>query len=417
MLLLNDAGSDTIETSSEVRSGFPVRWAVLGVLVVGGLMWGLYAWPQTIDSTGEATADALDADDGADDDDPAADSQADDSTDQPVRSATTNKTQSESDDAESDDTEPDAEADEGPGEPLVGELTGYALAVGSMDYGTLRLVSLDTGEQLEIRGISGQPIGMIGTTLVTASWERIYTVDLAVEKPSAEQIFGSSGSWVDGAYIDDGLIWTSTGPFDGSERRLVGLSIEGEEVDSKEIDQYLGLAGGTDTDLASSTGGGVYFRNGSEFERLSTGTLRAVGEELVLVDECDDRRRCNAVWYRRGDWESVDLPTPPEPGLGWSTLEGGDRWLATYDYQLATMTLVEVATGEVARAVKNRDLYGPNLVSISPDGRWLFEPPISASDGFVVDLETGNEWPVDVALRSDAAGLFINLSDTVFDPE
>ncbi|MGH1489946.1 MAG: zinc ribbon domain-containing protein [Acidimicrobiales bacterium] len=427
LLLLSPASVESVETSSVVHSSFPTRWAAAGVLLVAAMMWGLYSWPQSEATSGSedgaATpggsdlvpesdlAEAVEDVEGADGQEQA--SMPEDRSITVEREGDADSTIGNESDSEGD---PDDGSASAPVEPLVGELTGFGLAVGSFDRGNaVRLISLDTGDEVELGGVSGHTIGMIGTHLVVSRWDSISTVDLASEERQPVAVHESELGNVNATWINDGKIWTTVDEGDGSPM-LVGFSETGEVVERREVlglNFFFGTPGAGD--LVSSDAGGIYRRRGDDYDRLSTGRLRVVGEDIALVDECDDSLRCTSVWYERESWERAELPSPGFAHVSWTAIAGNDRWLATTGLDEDGIELIEVATGEVERTITGQALSGPFLsIPVSDDGRWLFSRT-STGGSVVIDMDSGTEWPIELPITSDAVVGIIDLAGTALD--
>ncbi|MGI9595941.1 MAG: hypothetical protein ACR2QK_07260, partial [Acidimicrobiales bacterium] len=301
--------------------------------------------------------------------------------------------------------------------PVLGELTGLGLVIGSYDSGgTIDILVLDTGEVFELPGVPGRPVGMVDQSLVASRYGEIFVADLSKPEPEPKTVFDAENGWNDYVEVDDGRIWTIAD--DAETLSMVAYSVDGELIDSVDL-SLLGSGFGWPimtgaSDLVQSSAGGVFRRVGSDFERLSTGRLRTVGNELALVDECDDRLRCRSRWHRVDDWTELDLPAPSFDADAFSTVAGDDRWLLTTNWRSSEMTLTEVATGEVVRTWSDSLFYGyGDEVPISEDGRWL----VDAGRGLgpsMVDLDSGTEWPIDIRFSGDAAILIVDLAGTAF---
>lgn len=427
-LLLDLAPAVTsIESGTEVSSSPPLRWVVPAVVALALLLWGLYAWPKQAGETdlrGDDPATAgssLGSPSGRGESEPA----------DPDRSTTAKSARPAPDAGETaeratagGDQGGDGGDDGNPVGPIVGEPTGLGVVVGSYDsVDPLLLLALDSGRSFELSNLRGRPVGKTGQTLVLATWDDIHTADLTSRRPEAVSIMDFDIMEFDSGVSDyvqvvGETIWTTAGA--GEDRRMVGLSIDGDLVDEVDLSGlslgFSWLNGPVGPDIVESKGGGVYRRSGSDFQRLSTGRVRVAGEAIVLVDECDDRMRCTSRWHDRETWDSLDLPAPAYKEDTASVVVGADRWLLTTNWRTGGVELIEIETGLVAREWQGGGMLGfGQAAPISPDGRWLVDLSVRSSP-VVVDLDSGAEWPVELSPGPDAVVTIIDLTGTAFAP-
>lgn len=315
-------------------------------------------------------------------------------------------------------TSPDGEAG-----PLLGEKTGLSLIVGGGNE--LVVTDLDTGELRFVDRVAGRPIGVFGSMVVLAGNNsgNLWLIDLERSDPEPVQL-GQGAQWVDLAWVEDTRVWVRESSFPGPEGRpewqLVAYDATGTVVDSHPVDddQWGWTVPGPHSDLFHDPAGGLYRRDGGTYRRVSMGVALAVGDQLILVRECDRARQCLDRWYDVDTFDLVDLPPPP-PYPDWSSMEvlggdRGDRWLAAFDWveDGGVGRLIEIATGEVVRRFQRLDEFGNGpLVVVSADGRWLLER--DDQTWHVVDLDNDTSWVIDVPARSTSrAGLLVELGSS-----
>lgn len=308
-------------------------------------------------------------------------------------------------------------ADDDPTGPVVGELTGLGLVIGSFEGGrSLELVVLDTGEIFELPNLRGRPVGRIGTTLIAADYGEVLALDLTTPDGEPETVVDFADGWIQMIEVDGDLIRTIQDDESGS--RLLALTVDGELVEEVDLStspfgfgRPLTSAGG---DIVQSGSGGVYRRTGDSYQRLSTGRIRAAGREIVLVEECDDRMRCESTWYEQRTWDPVGHPDPSLPADATGLVAGGDRWLLSTKWRTGQTRVIDIESGRSVRDIEGNRFFGYGPTSpISDDGRWLVDR--DGIDAVVVDLETGKGWPLEVSLLGESATLWIDVAGTTFE--
>lgn len=405
-LLLEGTTADRVQSASVVQSSGHLRWAVLGAVGLGVLLFGLAQWPAGDATSPDAQDNAAAAVDG--DENAAATDSAEDDAAENAEDATEGEEEPEdSGNSSTTQTEGAATGVAGVGGPLVGEPTGLGVIYGSQGFGRLKLLELDSGVLHDLEA-TGDPLGVIGSSLVTRRSESVsvYPLDSIDAEPV---IINGRGGWVDVVSISEDRIWTvsgDTGP-NPDGWMILGYDETGVEVDSLELAATIPFYGwDPSAEFVQGEAGGIYRRDGGGFERVSIGTLAAAGDDLVLANECDERLECRLNWYDVDNWdEPLDLPTPDLPAQGQARVSGNDRWLVATNWVDGSTEIFDVQTGELVRTVRTTN--GPIQLStgLSPDGRWLIDPGFGNT--VIVDLESGVEWPQDV--RGEVA-VFVDLA-------
>lgn len=128
--------------------------------------------------------------------------------------------------------------------------------------------------------------------------------------------------------------------------------------------------------LLFSSVGGVYEARPAGLRRITTGALLAVGPTAWLVDECDERYRCQMVLIGRmdGSRRIVDAGLTTFDRRGVISPDGSTAALLTTDPDgRSGLYLLDLASGKrrvVAISIKQEAFTGG--VSFSPDSAWLF---------------------------------------------
>ena len=414
-LLLDGPEAQSAESVSEVQSGPSGRWLVIGVVGIIALLLGLFAWPQAESEVEGAAGDLAEESDAESDQDEAVD---EDAVDEEEAVEVDDGPPSETDESETaspfqESIEP---ADGATATGMnVGEETGLGLVVGSYNSSTIQLYDLDAGEAFRLPG-GGMPVAVIDSTLVVERpTGRVAIVELlAPDQDLVTLEGGGTSSWAQFMGADDELLWVQYSGDDVDEEIIYGYDTDGEQRQTRELDIVPFLAGWTgDTSLVYNVAGGIYAETDDGYQRISTGSLVAVGENIALINECDDVLRCESRWVDRSSWDSLPYRAPDDAGsLNASyAILGSDRWLVETSWINGSTTVTDVTSGEVVREVSS--FNGPfNEPAISDDGRWLFDP--SGRSGVIVDLDSGTEWEQDVRLPDGATGVFVDLDETAF---
>lgn len=400
------------QTRDEVRTRFPTR----AVLAAGAavlcllLAWSLFQGPS--DEVAPEPRDDRATEEGPGEDDGA----------EPEPTTTTSRpsTSMLPQDEEAEGTETgDLDGEDPPSGPLLGEPTGLTLVAGHPAIGRVQLLDLDTGVPRELETQRGAPLAVLGSHLVSRHNEAIRITDLA--DPAQEAVVIGSGpsasAWTEFAGIDDDRVWVYEQDFESYSARLVGYDVEGtvqDEIDRSELPGFFGWSA-LHLDIVFHPAGGIYQREGDGFARRSGGLLLAVGDELVLVHECDEAMSCQSRWLDKSTWTDPGHPPPPSNELATSSaIAGSDRWLVLQSWESDVVRLIEIATGAVVREMPNTG-FGAGLDGFSPpmtgDGRWLVDgTSTSAGGAVVVDLDSGREWPIPLDLRGDWHAVFVESS-------
>ncbi|MEM9651276.1 MAG: hypothetical protein AAGA65_04215 [Actinomycetota bacterium] len=447
-LLIDGTTADRVESTSVAQSGAGPRLLVVGALGLVVLLAGLTLWPKGEATSPEAAAakaediaeaedaaeagdaaeadDTARADDTAEADDPAATDDSDDPTqdDSPADA----RDGAEADEPADPGDQPGAttadqatddrnaadgvEGEDGSSGPLLGEATGLGLIHVGRDFGRLGLLDLDTGVTHELAA-RGEPLGLLGSTLVTRASESVnlYPLDALDTAPA---VIGGTTGWVDVLSITEDRVWALDGSnLDSGGWTVIGYDRNGEAVEAVDADLAFPFFGWDPrANYVQGEAGGIYRRLGDGFQRVSTGTLAAIGDRLALVRECDEGLSCGMVWYRADDWEQpLDLTAPDVPVQSQVWLVADDRWLLVTSWILGTTNLYDVESGLLVRSLGPGG-GGPfeNAVALSRDGRWLLDP--GTTDAVIVDLDSGTEWPLD-GFRAGAT-LFVDLAAVGF---
>lgn len=161
------------------------------------------------------------------------------------------------------------------------------------------------------------------------------------------------------------------------------------------------VADGSGYVIASGIGGSYDARPGS-LRRITTGAVIAVGPTAWLVEECDDIGECSNILVDKATWtRQVIGPTtsPVTYAPGAVSPDGSHAVLlrASVGGGLR-MQMLDVADGATHTIADVPDFaFGQQVVTFSPDGRWLFAA--SDSGGLeVYDAVTLRRVPLGVSL-------------------
>ena len=430
LLLTGTDGDTTARSSSQVQAGLSRRWLVAGGLVICALAWVLFARPSN-ETPIEGTSEAAATDDAEDD---TGDTSSDTDTEDEDEDEDENDTDTDIDIDDEDDSvtelDTDAESDSGPLDesdtedqsgssdepssagPILGEETGLGLIVGGLDFAPLELVNLDTGETHDL-GPRGSPVAMIENSLVLNSTDgALRILDLSVPDGETIDIEQNGQNWPTVLGVADGLFWVAfAGEEDDSILRAFDSNGEEQGTLDLGVDPFLfGWSG--DRSLIYHSGGGIYESDGDGYRRVSPGFLRASGETVALVSECDDAMACELHWYDRATWDRLPFPAPQDTALtARAFVAGDDRWLVETSWMTQTTRVTDIETGDVVRESRSNSFpFAP--VAISDDGRWLLDP-MGSIETFI-DLETGAEWEYQSPSGSTPTAIFVNLDDTIY---
>ncbi len=410
------------ETVQIERSGLWARLGALAAVVVVGLgAWALFrpseaeVGPQPDD---EAAAE-VDADDGSDDADGGDPDEDEAEEAEPTTTAEPTTSVPGADNGAADGGAEDGDDEDGDDEaeptgPVVGELTGMVVAVGRYDRTSVQLLDLDTGELREVERARGEPVGAMGATLIFRTDSGIpRMLDLLDPEASIVSPRIGTGGWAEVLDIEEDRVWLMEDDADGLAYRAYDRN--GERVDEVDLSgvgsgyNYFSLMVPS-AGLIQHPSGGLYQRRGDDFRLVAPGRALAVGDELALMERCDERLSCRVGWFDLETGEPHEgLSTPPElEGDGFYRLVGRDRWLVSFEWRTGQGRLIDVATGEVVREMEptmgSYGPFGPGPGTISEDGRWMLVP--SGRNMVILDLDTGTEWPTE--LSGDWQGVFID---------
>jgi hypothetical protein len=151
------------------------------------------------------------------------------------------------------------------------------------------------------------------------------------------------------------------------------------------------------------TTGGIYDVTDHGLDRITTGTLQAVGPTRWLVVECDDHDGCARVVIDKRTGARRTLPGSPLDyfAAGGVISPDGDT-AAVFDPNESGMLLLDLGSGgswRVPVRVGGQNLTGEVSAAWSPDSRWLF---LTEDDGTLVawDSSTGRLHHLGVDLPS-----------------
>lgn len=302
------------------------------------------------------------------------------------------------------------EVDDSPTEigPLFDQPTGLSLLIGGEQ--PLVRIDLDSGEIHEL-GVRAVPL------LVTEDYLVVQSMTGSLRAVSLEAVLSATGDTSDtpldnpplgppggggplGRGSQPNTLWIQSWQTSGEVVEL--WSIETNEVirtlDASRIDfdfAYgpFGTSTGR-TDVVNGRAGGVYRIVDDGFRRLFDGRLIARGERVAVIEECDERLRCETFYVDLDTEQRLDSRPPAElPGVGFGavSLVGNDRYLVSFDYADGTSTVFDVASGA---SIGLPDSGTPELRAFSPDGR--FVASVGPSLSTIVDLDTNETATVDL---------------------
>lgn len=387
-------------TSTTVsRNSSSNRWfVVLALVVAGAVGWSL------VSSSGEVgtVEDAIEDEVGADEPDvEPTTTQPDEESDEEALDGELDASTSSSARApfpgEGEDSDADGDGQGGDGRELLPLLpgSGLALAVGN----PLRVTDLDTGVTVETT-VRASPVGVIGEHLLLRDQNGTRFVTLRLDDLEGEPTWLGRG---DAGYAyrvepaeEDGQVWILTERWDTTEPAQIETLVDletGEELRERAFEfdaSFWSIGPNPTTNYRTPRSGGVYQRDGDGFLRIADGSLVAAGEELLLIEDCDDRLRCTLTWRR------VDAPTEPVrrpiPSVGEGTIASGaligsDRLLVFATLGDWRYSVLDLETGETV--VTGLDFQGELPVSASEDGRYMAFN--RNGDATVMDLDTGTD--------------------------
>ena len=407
-LLDVSAGVYARRTSTTVsRNSSSNRWfVVLALVVAGAVGWSLVSSGGDVGVSEDALEDEIGAEESEDDssttlpdeneddgdtaDDPDDDTDGDTDDGAPTRDSFPG----EDEDSETDGGDNDGGEDGDGPEPLLPG-SGLTVAVGN----PLRLTDLDTGVTISTT-VRANPVAVIGEHLVLRDQNGTRFVSLRLDDLEGELTWLGRG---DAGYAyrvepaeEEGQVWVLTERWDTTEPTQIETLVDlatGEELDERPFEfdaQFWAFGLFQPGDYRTPRSGGVYARDGDGFARVADGSLVAAGDSLLLVDECDDRLRCELTWRSTdAPAEVIDRPLPPVDSTTLSNggVIGNDRLLVfatTFDWRYSVFDL---ETGTVL--VEGLEYQGDMPVSTSVDGRYLAFN--QNGDAMVIDLDTSAE--------------------------
>jgi hypothetical protein len=286
------------------------------------------------------------------------------------------------------------------GRPLLGATSAWQLVVRGPDE--VVRIEVATGR---ITRTHVPPLASSGTvTLVTAAgWTVIRPLDQVAGYLVRD---GQAATTLAGGLAKGGTA------FPGPDGAGVWLQQEGAGTftlyrpDGK-AERTLRLAAGFGSLLPDQRGwmlysgtGGVYQVEADGLERLSSGSLRAVGPTRLLVVECDSRHACVDVLLDRASGARRELGPGTEPTMGPGSISP-DGAVAAYAVMAKGGTpqlhLVDLRSGVDTALDEPFPAFGDNTLSWSPDSRWIFL--VDDSERLhVIDAATGADQALGVDL-------------------
>ncbi|MEM9133823.1 MAG: hypothetical protein AAGA59_18100 [Actinomycetota bacterium] len=135
---------------------------------------------------------------------------------------------------------------------------------------------------------------------------------------------------------------------------------------------------GLDAGAFTAPSGGVYVVDADGIGQISPGRLVAGDTERVLVEQCDERFRCEPSWVDP-QGRPLDLAVP-DNDADFGAFVNGTDWLATTTFTFGSEELIWHLV-DVERGLHRETTDNPQFNSfatgavpaISPDGRWLAE--------------------------------------------
>ncbi len=228
------------------------------------------------------------------------------------------------------------------GGPVLGRPIGWSLLIGDSYQTPLERLDLDTGERVDYEGVTAAPVAALdGHLLLQQENEAGTTLRIVpMDDPAAEGIeVLASGSGFGPQWpvvpAGDGRLWLY-GDTDGATTwRLIRLR-DGkllDEVPAPSAFQVYPVPGGG-PDVATSTSGGVYRRDGTGYRLVSPGRPVTVHQGAVLVTTCSAPAACQLQWLDAGTGEPVERPLPPAGaalGVEWvGMVDDAGRFLLGY---------------------------------------------------------------------------------------
>lgn len=352
---------------------WPRMWLAVpaGVLVMAVALWAVGRTGAGLDDTGDTAPPAASTTQPA-----AADADADDAPAASDEPATTETTA----DPASIPTY-DAEA----GGPVLGRPIGWSLLIGDSFQTPLERLDLDTGERVDYEGVLAGPVAALDGHLVLQDQDDAGLTTLRIvplDDPTGEGIeiltsdSGFGPQWPV-APAGDGRLWLYGDTGGTTTWRLIRLQ-DGkrlDEVPAPSAWQVYPVPGGG-PDVATSTSGGVYRRDGTGYRLISPGRPITVHQGAVLVTSCSAPADCQLQWLDADTGEPVERPLPPAgaaPGVQWAgMIDDTGRFLLGYHPTgpAGEYTFV-LFDGDRQRVidVDLDDLSGG--LAASPDGRYL----------------------------------------------
>jgi hypothetical protein len=292
-----------------------------------------------------------------------------------------------------------------PGGPLLGEPSGLHLVL--VTDNSSRLIDVDSGAvtRLDVRVLGVADRHLVVRDLgVVAVWPPPFdgTGATTIATIPADRVVEQV--WVVG---DGSLVWLlqHSPPFEVGPAPATATLVDlgGRTLARLDLPYEFSAAGAIDRGLVVSGPGGVFvIGTDGAIERISTGVVRAVGDDRVVVYDCDERLQCGVEVLdgrgRRVDVGDLDLaavdgavaaPDGRIAAFAESSDPSGDRRQVTVDGVTMFESVGAEPTGGLAW---------------SPDGRWL---AFLASHGIHLIDTLG--WRAPVVLPLPSAFIGYNL--------
>ncbi len=296
---------------------------------------------------------------------------------------------------------------------------GSSLLVGG-EGSALQRIDLDTG-RVVVYEHRGSPLAVGGGRLLlqvsgTTTWR---SIDLDRNEAPSIELDVDSGIHLPAFVEPDGSLWVV--PYDGSSAALRRIDLEtGRTVESIDLvgvgasllaPQAMGEPMAT-PDLVNGRTGGLHRWTADGFEWVAPGRLLTTGQNLALVEECDEALRCRRRWIDTGTLETVDHPLP-EVERPWLSIVGDDGWLvATGPPDWATQ-IIDISTGRPIDL--ETDGYQARL-TFSADGRFAAWPTFRGVE--IMELASGHHGvvpAVDLGLESRPIPSVLFVDNEAFD--
>lgn len=301
--------------------------------------------------------------------------------------------------------------------PVLSEPSGLGL-IYSLPGKQPVVLNLDTGETVKVSRVDAVPVTAIDQTVLfkAPGWpgtDGLYEVidisDLEREPAILEVAGVDEMTFLGGS---KSLLFVASSVEENPSiggRSFIEFSLRGEAMNQASLPSGgIAVPGG----WATSSDHGIYAMERGGFRRVFSGSVESIGENVAMVNRCSQTLECSVDWYRTDTWERLENPVPKLSGgpVVWSRKIVGDRWLvSSLDYVEVPgsindgLAIYDINSGEEVRRTDpidrstspSEDQPAPPY-GLSQSGRHLYLDIVGETGTVLVDLESGEEFPIDL---------------------